>query len=262
MHIPARSFRFLAAVVLALAPQALAAQAISTVAGTTYNAGPVTNANPGPADLVGLNVLFTYTDGGEESGVWESLSANNDDVFGVRVNDASIRYIVEPTERYWRIGVRGNLNLRNLRSVRLNGASSGIVFDCTWTSTMCNGVGPVTAGTLITSSGESVTTLEAPPGLQVRAEYANVVGYLGAPPVGDLFEQVTIFFDGDGLVDTGQLVQYLFDMDVERFASLTAVPGTVVPEPKALGLVGVGLAGLVVVNGRRRRGIRAAAAPK
>jgi hypothetical protein len=248
------------AVGLALLTPGLQAQTSTFAAGTVFNAPALTTFTTFGENMVGMRVTWTYDDGTFGTANWVRFGA---DAYGVNVGGfrVSMGRFSDTFMDAWSVI---NNTGRGITAVRFNGQEGRIVFDCGWTTAGCATAGdPASlAGSPNSARGWTLQTL----GFGgsniytggVRGVYENLVGLEGAAPVGDIFEQLTIFFT-DGLA-TGQL--YGVRADTDNTSADIPVPGTpptaVIPEPSTYLLMLTGLGGLWMLTARGRRRTRSA----
>jgi hypothetical protein len=238
----------LASVLLALP---VAAQSNSFVAGTRYDAPPLTTFQTFGENMLDMKVSWTFTDGSFGTASWGQFGPDN---FGV--NNAEFRVRLgrfdDTFMAAWSVTNRSAT--KTLSSVRFNGQPGRIVFDCGWTGARCapNEDPVMAAGSVNSARGWSLSTI----GFGgddiyrggVAGEYANAVGVGGAEPVGDLFEQLTISFT-DGMA-AGFTYGFRADTDNTSDDIPDPIPPSTVPEP---GVAGLALLGALVLFGARRR---------
>ena len=149
----------------------------------------------------------------------------------------------------------------SLTKLVLNGALGGTMFDCRFDGANCIRGGTQVDGTPGSRGAPSFAVGFEDTGAannyspsSVFVEYANAIGLNGIPPVGDLYEQLTIFFGergAAGLSSANSNFYYIADTD-NIPVTATLAPTTSVPEPSTYALMAAGLAGMLVMARRRR----------
>jgi hypothetical protein len=130
----------------------------------------------------------------------------------------------------------------NLLSLTFDGPAGFTVFD---RATGFLGLSEGTAGSSL-GKDASGSTSSAVGG---SVSYNNQVGTMGNVPVGDLYAQLVMTFDGGGLT-VGTTADWVLDTD--NLGLRGGTPGSGVPEPGTFGLMGAALAGLAGLATRRR----------
>lgn len=222
------------------------AQTNSFGGGAIVNADVLTGSSTNGSEMVGMNVSWTFAAGGGSfSGAWANLGGGSFGVTGANNFSLTFGGAQDTFTDSW---VLTNSNTQRLQSIRLNGAPGRTLFDCGWTGTACIGNGASSSfGTSGSFLGFSLTTTGGTYGGGVRGVYSNLVGLGGNAPVGDLFEQLDISFDG--IMGAGST--YLFRADTDN-SSFDRPPPTITPEPSTWALMFVGLAAVGVAKRRRR----------
>jgi len=201
--------------------------------------------------MTGMMVSWTFATGGSSSASWTDLTGG---FHGVAIGTGYLRVSSTATT------FTANWQLLNgagqgISSIRLNGAPGRTLFDCGLntdvTPTGCDntGNGNGAFGTAGSADGWSLRTVGGGSYTgAVSAQYANLVGLGAAAPVGDLFEQVTINFDGS--VGAGQ--SYTFRADTDNSSFDAPPPNVVVPEPSTYALLSMGLAAIIIARRKRQ----------
>jgi hypothetical protein len=243
-----------AALIAAVTTPALA-QTNSFVQGTVYDAPALTTFTTDSEKMIGMRVTWTFDDNTTGTANWTGFGP---DAFGVNVGGFRVQRERFADTFFMPWSVINNSG-KGITSVRFNGQPGRVVFDCGWTSTGCaaNQDPQQQMGSPNSARGWSLSTLGFG-GANVYTggvvgQYANLVGLVGAAPVGDLFEQLTISFSD--VLASGQI--YGFRADTDNTSGDIPVPPPVVPpptvpEPATWSLLVAGL-GVVVVTQRRRR---------
>jgi hypothetical protein len=209
-----------------------------------YSGSALTGFATNGSQMGGMRVTWTAVTGAVSSASWANLG---DGFWGVNSDGFRVQYDESTTTFGYRWGVSNGSALA-IRSIRFNGAPGRTLFDCAWTGTACSGPGSsIPEGTSGSAEGWTFENGETRSG--VSATYSNLFKLdAAAAPVGDLFEQLTITFGGDGL---GAQEQYSFFADTDNSPSEAPEP-TPVPEPSSAVLMVAGLAGLAGARRFRR----------
>lgn len=197
--------------------------------------------------MTGMLVSWGFSTGGGGSASWADLTGG-------------FHGVVIGLDGYLRMSSTGdsfssNWSLLNSSSdrlawIRLNGAPGRTLFDCGFSSGACDNSGDgAVSGTAGSALGYSHTRTGGFAGSSVLGEYANLVGVDGAPPVGDLFEQLTITFVGS----LGAAGSYTFRADTDNSRFDRDIPTSTVPEPSTYALMAAGLAAVGLARRRRVR---------
>lgn len=246
---PSTLRRIAAVVALAAAASVTAnAQANTFVLGTAVNSPTLAGSATLGNEMVGMLVTWNFAGGGGTfSSAWGDLGGGRFGVVGANNFSLSMGATSNTFGDNWSLQ---NSAVSRLSSIRLNGAPGRTLFDCDWTGTACNINGSAGGffGTSGSSDGWSLQTAAGGTyGGGVTGQYANAVGINGNAPVGDLFEQLTISFDGI----LGANATYNFKADTDN-SSFNQPPPTVTPEPSTWALMFVGLTAVGVAKRRRR----------
>lgn len=238
-------------------PTRVAAQLSTFETGTIYTIPGIATSTTTGRSMEGMQVSWTLQDGTTGSGIWGPITGPSGPAFGVT---GGIWLYMDPDANTFSAewGLRGSRSNR-VHSLTLNGAPGRTLFDCAWTGTACTGPGQP-AGANFTGTPGSATGLSAQNSGSSRNaifRYSNVVQIGSAPPVGDLFEQLTIDFTG-GQSNVLGAEFYYFRVDTDNSVldqplPTVAAATTTVPEPGSLVLVTMGLGGLGIVSRHRRR---------
>jgi len=234
------------AVLSAVASAAAGAQTNSFVAGSAVNSPNLTGAATLGNEMTGMLVTWRFVGGGTFSAAWGDLGGGKFGVTGADFFKLSLGATDDTFGSVWRLD---NSNTQRLSSIRMNGAPGRTLFDCGWTGTACNNTGNAGGlnGTSGSSDGFSLMNAGGNYTGGVTGQYSNIVGVGGNPPVGDLFEQLTITFDN--ILGAEDFYEFRADTDNSSF---DRPPPAIVPEPSTWALMFVGL-GAVGVAKRRRR---------
>jgi hypothetical protein len=228
-----RSIQFagLAASVLAVSTATLGAQTVTYNPGTTFDSPTLTGFQTLGANMTGMQVTVDFALSGVVSGAWGDLGGG---ACGVNFGGFTLTLGCD-TDSFGNTWSLNNATNDRVNRVRFNGAPGRTLFDIAFASS--------------TPGSELGFTLQNAGGTyagNVFGNYANLVGVGGAPPVGDLYEQLTISFD-DAL-GAGATYDFFADTDNSDFDS---PPPRTVPEPAAFALMGIGLLGLATTARRR-----------
>ncbi|MEO8310411.1 MAG: PEP-CTERM sorting domain-containing protein [Caldimonas sp.] len=209
----------------------LSAQAQVTYAtdGTVANAPGLTGFSTTGADMTGLNVTATFSNGFSQSLAWGTTGPSAGGVFGTG----------------WSLTLNGDSFNTNwlfdfttiqaqLTRLVLDGSSGLTILDRTLPNT----------GTPGSSQGLDFAFAAGCGGCAATATYGGLTSIGAAAAVGDLFQKVTVDFTGG----TGPRVDWSFVQDTDNDSRF--VPGIPEPETYALMLGGLGLVSWVA---RRRR---------
>jgi hypothetical protein len=244
--------------VFATAPLALA-QTVSFERGTEYLTQGVADFATLGNQMNGMQVTATLSDGTIYTSSWEDLGVEDGyDRSGVASAWGSVSgYSDYATDvNYIRIQVNA-LGGSTLRSLVFNGAPGGTMFDCHFNGSECQQFGLNKEGTPGSRGAPSFQINYANRSAAnnfsssaVFAQYTNMIGLNGVDPVGDLFEQFSLFFDtaaDTGLSSAFSDLYYLVDTDSIPVRA-TLVPSNSVPEPASAALFAVGLVGLLMAR--------------
>jgi hypothetical protein len=254
-----------ASALLAVFSTALLAQAqtVSFDRGTEFRTQGVADFATLGSQMNGMQVKATLSDGRAFTSSWGSLGVEDGfDRSGVASDWGSVSgFSIGPTDvNFMRIKVNA-MGGATLRSLVFNGALGGTMFDCRFNGSECqqsdlNEEGtPGSRGTprfkvdYVNRSASNNFSSSA-----VFAEYANMIGLNEVDPVGDLFEQFSLFFDttaDTGLSSAFSDLYYLVDTDsIPVNAKLD--PTNTVPEPATSALFATGLIGVLLGTRRQR----------
>lgn len=199
--------------------------------------------------MTGMLVTWNFAGGGGSfSSAWGDIGGGRFGVTGANSFSLSLGATENTFGGLWTLQ---NSTTQRLSSIRLNGAPGRTLFDCDWTGTVCNnsGLGAGFFGTSGSADGYSLLNAGGSYAGGVTGQYSNRVGVGGNPPVGDLFEQLTIGFD-DIIGANGT---YMFYADTDNSSFDQPPPTVVTPEPSTWALIFVGLAAVGVAKRRRTR---------
>lgn len=207
----------------------VAAQTVTFQPGTAFQTPQLSSSNTFPADMVGMMVTLN----GGLSAAWADIGGGRHGVNFGAVQISMINGVHTGAPAIWNvIGDPSN----PVTSIKFSGAPGRTVFDVL--------PGP-DEGTPGSAWGQAFQRNGGNFPGPVTGIYSNLVSITGQAAVGDLYEQLTINFDG-GLTST-----YNFWADTDN--SPFGVPITAVPEPGTIGMMLAGLAGVSLLVRRRQR---------
>lgn len=207
----------------------VAAQTVTFQPGTPFQTPQLSSSNTFPADMVGMMVTLN----GGLSAAWGNLGGGKHGVRFGSVEISMIDGLHTGAPGIWNvIGDSSN----PVTSIKFSGAPGRTIFDVM--------PGP-DEGTPGSAWGQAFQRNGGSFPGPVTGIYSNLVSITGQAAVGDLYEQLTINFDG-GLTST-----YNFWADTDN--SPFGVPVTAVPEPGTIGLMLAGIAGVSLLVRRRQR---------
>lgn len=240
--------RFAAVAAMTVASASVAGAQVNTFnTGAAVNGPTLTGFTTSGAQMVGMNVSWTFAGGGGTFGAtWGDLGGGNYGVTGANGFSLSFSGAGDTFNDSW---VLQNSSQQRLQSIRLNGAPGRTLFDCAWDGANCiqNGAAG-SEGTSGSARGASLITTGGTYTGGVHGFYSNMFGLNGAPAVGDLFEQLEISFDA--IMGAGSSYTFRADTDNSAFDQ---PPPTVAPEPGTWALM---FAGLLAVGVAKRRRVR------
>jgi hypothetical protein len=252
----------IASLIVASASQA---QTVYSTRGTEFLTQGIADAASIGRELNGTRVTATLSDGRTFTSTWGDVGVDGEGYLrsGVVSEWGSLSGYSDYTtdNNYMKVSVTLPTSV-SLRKLVLNGGLSGTMFDCRFDGVNCNRSGLQVEGTPGSRPAGSTFSVgfENPAAANnyspssVIVEYANAIGLNGIPPVGDLYEQLTIFFGergAAGLSSANSNFYYIADTD-NIPVTATLAPTTSVPEPSTYALMAAGLAGMLVMARRRR----------
>jgi hypothetical protein len=244
------------------APSRVIAQTSTFETGTIYTIPGVATSQTTGRAMNGMLVSWTMGDGSAGSATWSTWSVLGVEYSGIRWSNGTsgLELSIGPDANTfsadWSLSTFG-FRL-GVYTMTFNGAPGRTLFDCAWTGTACASRGQPSGATLPGTPGSSsgLSGLNGPYYGNPTFRYSNAVQVGSAPPVGDLFEQLTIDF-AKGMNVLGAR-SYLFRIDTDNSLLDQPLPTvasatTTVPEPGSLVLVTIGLGGLGIMSRHRRR---------
>jgi hypothetical protein len=224
--------RLLAAAALTTVAARASGQVVVTDPGAPFVATALTGFATAGADMGGMTVTATFTDGTSAGGVWGDLGGGT---WGVSLPQFSLTMpgVSDTFSDPWRLlggAAGGPLGIRRLV---INAAPGRTVFD------YINGAfltpGSANGNPMAIVGGDLFGTV---------ATYRNRVQIGAAAPLGDLFETLDITFQAP-IGPNG--LQFIADTDnIDRGGSITRTP-----EPATYGMLAFGLGALLLARRRR-----------
>ncbi|MEO5843487.1 MAG: PEP-CTERM sorting domain-containing protein [Caldimonas sp.] len=205
------------------------AQVVYATDGTTANVPGLTGFATTGADMTGLGVTATFSNGFSQSLAWGTTGVGAGGVFGTG----------------WSLTLNGDSFTTNwiFDFTTVQAQLTSLVLDGSTGLTILDRTNP-SPGTPGSSSGLDFNFATGScVGCMATATYGGLTSVGGAAAVGDLFQKVTVTFGG-----TGPRVDWAFVQDTDNDSRF--VPGIPEPETYALMLGGLGLVSWVA---RRRR---------
>jgi hypothetical protein len=260
-----RTLSIAAGIASLIAASAAQAQTVYSERGTEFLTQGIADFASIGRNLNGTRVTATLSDGRTFTSTWGDVGIDGDGFLrsGVVSDWGSLSGYSDfgTDNNYMKVSVTLPTSV-SLRKLVLNGGLSGIMFDCRFDGVNCIRSGTQVEGTpgskpagfsfLVGFEDTGAANNYSPS--NVIVEYANAIGLNGIPPVGDLYEQLTIFFGergAAGLSSANSNFYYIADTD-NIPVTATLAPTTSVPEPSTYALMAAGLAGMLVMARRRR----------
>ncbi|MDQ8172899.1 MAG: PEP-CTERM sorting domain-containing protein [Gemmatimonadota bacterium] len=260
-----RTFAIAAGIASLIAASTSQAQTVYSTRGTEFLTQGIADAASIGRELNGTRVTATLSDGRTFTSTWGDVGVDGEGYLrsGVVSDWGSLSGYSDYTtdNNYMKVSVTLPTSV-SLRKLVLNGGLSGTMFDCRFDGVTCNRSGTQVEGTpgsrpagfsFVVNFEDTEAANNYSPS-SVIVEYANAIGLNGIPPVGDLYEQLTIFFGEQGaagLSSANSNFYYIADTD-NIPVTATLAPKTSVPEPSTYALMAAGLAGMLVMARRRR----------
>jgi hypothetical protein len=261
-----RTFAIAAGIASLIAASTSQAQTVYSTRGTEFLTQGIADFASIGRNLNGTRVTATLSDGRTFTSTWGDVGVDGDGLFrsGVVSEWGSLSgysdAATDGTFGFMKVAVVLPSSV-SLTKLRLNGALGGTMFDCRFDGANCIRFGDQVDGTPGSRGAPAFAVGFEDTGASnnyspssVFVEYANVIGLNGIPPVGDLYEQLTIFFGERGAAGLSSAnSNFYYRADTDNIpVTATLAPTTSVPEPSTYALMAAGLAGMLVMARRRR----------
>ena len=166
---------------------------VQFVAGTTNTTTtPLSGTNTTGEQMAGMSVSVEFVDGSRQSATWAATGFEAGSASGT---GWTVRTVGDTFFSSWTFE---NNTGNPVRALRFDGGPGDTLFDTTFGGAF---------GTPGSGRGRTFRVSSAPDGLSISATYRDVVGVLGAEPVGDVYRNLEVVFaNTDGFASGGQLV--------------------------------------------------------
>lgn len=210
------------------------------LAGTTVNVTDLTDYRTTGADMAGMVITGTFVGGGTADCVWTTTGAESGSCMAW--SQSGSFWLIQTGTTYYNsfqlfVGL-GSL----LDELHFDGIPGNTVFDRVFGNL---------EGTIASDLGFDATGTTEWRSVNGSAYYVNQVATLGNAPVGDIFANLVIRFNGGGLPGRDGISAH-FRVDTDTIGPRFGGPGEV-PEPGTWAMVAGAGFGLAVARRRRRR---------
>ncbi len=216
--------------------------------GSPFSIVDVTGFSTTGDQMAGLLVTGNFSTGGNVVCLWAATGVDSGGCSGTTgSNSFSLALSGDTFSSSWILNGISTAVGASLQSLVFNGPAGFTVFDRTSPS-------PGTPGSSSGRDANGSTNAKSgkgePAAVNGVATYSNIVSVGANAALADLYAQVTIVFGAGGAgLTAGQSADFL--MDTDSIGLRGDVPGSGVPEPSTLALIGGGLLGLAAFRRKR-----------